>query len=430
MVAELLSFPFGEITRVILSSLPVILLSPAYAGFFWLLAGLVALQYHRLARMEEALYGRTRIQVLPSTGRALVHGLLGGVLASYLLVFTGVALGGSDVAYLWPVALILMLVHPRFLCFSYAATLISLSALITGWPQVNIPGLVGLVAVLHVVEGILVFLGGDRDAVPVHVRHGDGGVVGGFHVQRYWPVPLVAVLVMSVPPQLMGEVIAMPDWWPLVGPPGEDLEARGLSLMLWPVVAALGYSDVAVSREPLARSRRAAGHLLLYSLTLLALAVAASRRPALAWAAALASGGLHELMIQAGLRSELGGPARYRAVPGGVRVLDVFPGSTAEAMGVRRGDIIRRVNGRPVADRQALEAALGEAWLFLAVTVERQGRLLDLETSRFRPGPGALGVVPAPAPGDPPLVQMGQWGVLVRWLQRLRRRRRPPEPGP
>src|SRR5690606_7229574 len=113
MVAELLSFPFGEITRETLSSLPVILLSQAYAWFFWLLAGLVALQYHRLARMEEALYGRTRIQVLPSTGRALVHGLLGGVLASYLLVFTGVALGGSDVAYLWPVALILMLVHPR-----------------------------------------------------------------------------------------------------------------------------------------------------------------------------------------------------------------------------------------------------------------------------------------------------------------------------
>jgi len=419
----LLAFPFWDITRVIFGSLPVVFLSPGHALFFWLLTGFVALQYRRLAEAERALYGRTRIRVLPATATALFHGLLGGVLASYLLVLIGVTLGATDIHYLLPVALILMLFQPRFLCFSYAATLVSLSALLTGRPDVNIPGLVGLVAVLHVVEGILVWLGGDRGALPVYIRHGDGNVVGGFHVQRFWPVPLVAVLVMSLPPQLQGETIAMPDWWPLLGLPEPVLAAQGLVLVLWPVAAALGYSDIAISREPLARSRRAAGHLVLYSLALLVLAVGASRWPGLLWVAALASGGLHELMIQAGLRAEFGGRPRYRAVDDGVLVLDVYPGSFAEALGVRRGDVIRRVNGRDVATRRDLAAVLGEARFFLALTIERAGRVLDLETSRFRPGPGAFGVIAAPEPGDAPLVQVGRDGVLMRWLARWRRRR-------
>src|SRR5690606_32803172 len=171
-------------------------------------------------------------------------------------------------------------------------------------------------------------------------------------------------------------------------------------------------------------SRRAAGHLILYSLTLLALAVASSRWPALLWAAALASGGLHELMIQAGLRSEFGGRPRYRAVDDGVAVLDVYPGSMAESMGLRRGDVIRRVNGRDVATRRELAEALDEASFFLAVTVDRAGRVMDFETNRFRPGPGAFGVIPVPEPGDPPVVQAGQGGVLIRWLARLFGRRR------
>ncbi|HEX6988832.1 MAG TPA: PDZ domain-containing protein [Bacillota bacterium] len=423
-MADLLAFPFWDITQVIFAALPALLLSPGHALFFWLLTAFTAMQYRRLAETERALYGRTRIHVFPATARALAHGLLGGVLASYLLVFTGVALGGNDLAYLWPVALLLMLLQPRFLCFSYAATLVSLSSLLTGWPQVNIPGLVGLVAVLHVVEGILVWLGGDRGALPVSIRHRDGDVVGGFHVQRFWPVPLVAVLGMSLPPALQGEAIAMPDWWPLLGLSEQALAAQGLTLVLWPAAAALGYSDVAVSVEPLARSRRAAGHLLLYSLTLLLLAIAASRWAPLLWVAAVASGGLHEWMIQAGLRSEFGGQPRFRAVDDGVAVLDVFPGSFADVMGLRRGDVIRRVNGRNVANRRELADVLGGSSFFLAVTVTRAGRWLDLETNRFRPGPGALGVVPAPEPGDPALIQIGQGGVLTRWLSRLLKRGR------
>lgn len=419
-MTELLAIPLWQITQVIFSSLPVLVVSPTHALFFWLLVAFVAMQHRRLADLEQGLYGRTRIRPLPATLMSVAHGLLGGVLASYLLVLTGTALGQADIGYLWPLAVLLMLIHPRFICFSYAGGLIALSSLISGWPSVNIPGLIGLVATLHIVEAVLVWLGSDESAVPIYVRHGSGAVVGGFHVQRFWPVPLVAVLIMSIPQELQNEAIAMPDWWPLIGGAESLLSAPEIGLVLWPVAAALGYSDIALSREPGQRSRRAAVHLLSYSLILLALAIIGSYwRPGL-WLAALASGGLHELMIQVGLRSEFGGKPRFRHPERGVLVLDVFPDAMAADLGLQRGDIILDVNGKPLNSRRDLADVLATASFFLAMTVRRDQQLLVLETNRFRYEPGAFGIVTAPEIGDAPHVQIGHTGPLQRAWQQLR----------
>ncbi|HEY8449793.1 MAG TPA: PDZ domain-containing protein [Bacillota bacterium] len=418
-MSELLAFPWADIARLIFTALPAVLLSPSHALLFWLIVVLVGVQYRRLAETERALYARAGTSTWRRTLLATAHGLVGGVAASFLLVFTGVALGDRDIAYLWPVALVLMLLHPRFICFSYAATLVGLAHLLFGWPSVNVPGIVGLVAILHVVEGLLVWLGGDAAALPIYVRHRDGRVVGGFSVQRFWPVPLAALLAVALPPELRGESIAMPEWWPLVAAPAAAAGPDGPHLLLWPVAAALGYGDIAVSRDPQERSRQAAGMLLLYSGTLLALAIAASHWRPLLWVAVLASGGLHEWMIQAGLRGEFGGKPRYVAPKHGVLVMEVFPGGFGQALGLRRGDVIVAVNGRPVANRQAFEAALGEAGFYLELEIERAGRRQVTSTRRFRYQPGALGCVLAPEPGDEPQVQVGGGGLLVRWVQRL-----------
>ncbi len=73
------------------------------------------------------------------------------------------------------------------------------------------------------------------------------------------------------------------------------------------------------------------------------------------------------------------------------RVRRVFPGSPAEEAGVRRGDRIVAVSGRPVRDVfEALEAVLNlETLRPASLDVERDG-------ARLR-----LAVTPAPRPGDP-----------------------------
>lgn len=415
----LFAFPITDIARLILNTLPAILLSPTHALFFWLITIFVALQYRRMAEMERSLYGSTRISVWRRTLESVAHGVFGGLVASFLLVFTGVSLGETDVMFLWPVALLLMLLHPRFICFSYAATVIGLSHLALGWPQVNVAGLVGLVAILHIAEGLLVWLGGDDGAVPLYIRRPGGTVVGGFSIQRFWPVPLAALFALALPPELQGGAIAMPDWWPLVSPPAAALDNENYSLVLWPVAAALGYSDLAVREEPALRSRRSAILLLLYSLTLLGLVIAASRWAPLLWLAVIASGGLHELMIQLGMRIESGGQPRFVAPDRGVLVMDVLPGGFAESLGLRRGDVIVAVNGRQVLNRQGLKELLQEAPFYLELTVLRDNRQVTLETHRFHYAPGMMGFVPAPEPHDAPQVHVGGGGILQRWLGRL-----------
>ena len=60
----------------------------------------------------------------------------------------------------------------------------------------------------------------------------------------------------------------MPDWWPLVKPAG-DMD--NLMFLLLPVLAALGYSDVAITNSPQEKSRHsvfAAGCLQYFPLGL------------------------------------------------------------------------------------------------------------------------------------------------------------------
>ncbi len=79
-------------------------------------------------------------------------------------------------------------------------------------------------------------------------------------------------------------------------------------------------------------------------------------------------------------------------------VLEVAPGSPAEAAGVRAGDIVRTADGRQIdnsADLQtAIQLRLGADMTWV---VERQGRLVELRIPEARvappPGQGAVGIL-------------------------------------
>lgn len=412
--------PLGELSRWILAGVPGIVLTPQ-GPIFLLMVLVVGLQYRRLAAMEAALLGRPRRPAVRLTLTAVLYGLVGGVLGSYLIVLLGVALSHGDLALVWPVALLLALFHPRLLCFSYAAGLVGLASLALGEPRVNVPGLVALVAVLHVVEGILVLASGGDAAVPVTLRRTGGQVVGGFAVQRFWPVPVTALLWAAVPEPLRGAGLPMPEWWPLFRPPG--LDATGLDVVMVPAAAALGYADLAVAATPEERSRRTGLALLGYSLALLVLAWGAARVDALQWAAAAAAPGLHEWMIRAGRRRELEGEPAFAAPSRGVRVMEVLPGGRGAAMGLRRGDVVLAVNGAPVTGRRSFLEALRTSSWYLELEGLRDGLPRRWEHRGPAYEPGALGVLTAPEPDDPPLVDPDAPGPLLRLLRAWARRR-------
>ena len=121
---------------------------------------------------------------------AIGYGLLGGLLASYLVIFIGLTISG-ELYYLWPVAILLMMLNIRFICFAYAGGILALSNLILGVPQINVSQILALIAVLHMVESFLIFVSGHLGAVPAYIKGPKGKIIGGFTLQRFWPIPIV-----------------------------------------------------------------------------------------------------------------------------------------------------------------------------------------------------------------------------------------------
>lgn len=385
---------------------------------FWTLAALVGLQYRRAATVKSRLYGAQVEPVWPRVLEATLVGVAGGLAGSGVIALVGVSLNGIGIAYLWGLAVLLMLLSPRLLCFSYAGGILSASYLLLGFPRIDVPELMGLVAVLHMVESLLILASGHLGAVPVYTRNAAGHVVGAFHLQKFWPIPVIAFMLFAVPFPVK-DMVSMPGWWPLIRPayPG-DTESLTLVMKVVPVVAALGYSDLAMASLPREKSRRSAGHLALYSVVLLGLAVMASHYRWLSWAPALFGPLGHEVIIRWGQRAERESPPLFVDPATGVRVLDVLPRSPAKRLGIRSGDVLRTVNGLPVDSRSELAAVLEgvEGWLeveYLSYS-SRRTRRGKVPCAYAQP----LGLILVPGPADHPHVDFSGRGVLVRWWQR------------
>ncbi|MHB8926511.1 MAG: PDZ domain-containing protein [Bacillota bacterium] len=409
-------FPFADVIKGIFQQAPSILIGGPTFLFYWLMVAVVALLYQRVTEMEKKVHGLVRNESLDQTIASIFHGFIAGLAGSFVLIFVGVSLSMSDTVWVIGLALILMVVDRRLICFSYAGGIVSLSALLFGWPKVNVPSLMGLVAILHITESLLIRFTGAGCATPVYLQHKSGRVVGGFTMQKYWPVPIVALVMALITDRtLLSGLTYMPDWWPLIRSPAMPLNNPNYIFTMIPVVAVIGYGDVAITCSPAERARRSARHLALYSLTLLGLAIAASRYPAVAWVAALFSPLGHEFIAVSMSRRETRGEPAFVPPPRGVRVLDAMPDSPARVAGLRSGDIVLEVNETPV-DRKAdlfewfrpsgpeTHAAAGSrvpGWLpHLNLTVLRGHRRLTIRATELRREGGRAGLVMVPEEGD------------------------------
>ncbi len=400
-----------------LSSYPGIFLNPVVDVLYLVVLGLVALQYSRVQSLEEKVYGTATNKAFYHTLTSIALGLLGGLFASVLLVMVGVTVSDSGVGYLLPLALFLFLFSPRFLCFSYAGGLLSVSYLLFGWPQVNVAAITALVACLHAAESFLIRISGESCATPLYIQAKDGRTVGGFSLQRFWPIPLIVLFLVRVPDvSSLSGVISLPDWWPLIKAPQVSGIGTPVFAMM-PIVAALGYGDLALSRLPREKARATSRSLFLFSAVLLGFAIAASRWPAFAWVAALFSPLGHEVVIKVGNRDEMEREPRFVSSASGVVLLDVFDKGTAAKAGLGRGYLLREAQGVPLRGRLDLEDVLKEPG-DIVFTAKPPGANAFRQYTVRRSADEPLGAVVAPGLGDQPFVSAYSEGPLLRLLKR------------
>ncbi|NMA95456.1 MAG: PDZ domain-containing protein, partial [Clostridiales bacterium] len=233
---------------------------------YWNLKG----GYH----LEESWLGFNRYKISNQLLEQILYGMLSGLFASFIIVLLGITIDYKAILMIWPIAVFLMLFNQRYMCFSYAAGIISIISLLFNWPKIDVSAIIALVGILHLMESGLIFFSGHRSSLPVYVEKDRFKPAGAYVMQKMWPIPLVVLVVPDVAQQLStAGGVDMPQWWPIFQSQGA---ATGM-LIIFPIVAILGYADIAITQTPRGRARQSGLWLGLYSILILLLAVISSR---------------------------------------------------------------------------------------------------------------------------------------------------------
>lgn len=372
--------------------------------FFYVAILLVYLQYRRQVALERQLFGVRVTAAESQTIRSIGFGILGGILTTLLTSALGVVLNPTDFLYVWILAVILVFFNVRFICFAYSGGILSFVALIlktlpeypiswsllaniyTDLRALSIPHLLSLVAILHLIEALLVALQGGAGAAPVFLQSKRGRLIGGFFLQKFWILPLAAVVVTG------GAGLQPPAWWTILPIAG----LQGLQVM--PIPAVLGYSGVALSRHPMEKAARTAKYLAIYAVLLLAMSIIGAKyAPPILWLAALFAPIAHELLIKWEMEDEKLRQPLFVNPLQGIRILSVLPGSPAESMELRSGDTIVKANGVPVNTPFDLHFAFNQNPAFIKLeVVDEQGEIRFVGKPRFTGESHNLGLILVP----------------------------------
>lgn len=357
---------------LIIKSIALMILNP----FMWLVVAFIYFQYKRNVEIERHMVGKEQTPLKDQVLDSVIYGFLIGILGSIVIVFLGITIDNIGIEYVFPLAILLMLINPRYICFSYAGGIVSLISLITGYPNVNVSGLMAIVGILHLMESILIYLDGAANSVPVFVRLKNGNVAGGYTMQKFWPIPFIA---LSTTTAILGGAssINMPDWWPLLGP---SSNLKDIVFIMMPVVAALGYGDIALTEMPKKRAHRSSIRLLGFSLILIGLSLLSIKIYIFKWIAAIFGPLAHELIIIIGQREEKTKKPLFEYQDIGLMVLSVVKNSPAEQIGIKPGDVILKINDIQINSEDDIKRLLSTNPTILFITVrEADGSFVRYE---------------------------------------------------
>ncbi|HHV74372.1 MAG TPA: PDZ domain-containing protein [Thermoanaerobacterium sp.] len=347
---------------LIIKSIALMILNP----FMWLVVAFIYFQYKRNVEIERHMVGKEQTPLKDQVLDSVIYGFLIGILGSIVIVFLGITIDNIGIEYVFPLAILLMLINPRYICFSYAGGIVSLISLITGYPNVNVSGLMAIVGILHLMESILIYIDGAANSVPVFVRLKNGNVAGGYTMQKFWPIPFIA---LSTTTAILGGAssINMPDWWPLLGP---SSNLKDIVFIMMPVVAALGYGDIALTEMPEKRAHRSSIRLLGFSLILIGLSLLSIKIYIFKWIAAIFGPLAHELIIIIGQREEKTKKPLFEYQDIGLMVLSVVKNSPAEQIGIKPGDVVLKINDIQINSEEDIKRLLSTNPTILFITVK------------------------------------------------------------
>lgn len=389
------------------------IVDPAIAPTLMILALILYFQNRKTALMQKAIVGESLNSPLELTASQVVLGILGGVIGSLLLVYSGAMFDeNSGIYMIFILSILLMMFKPRFICFSYSGAVIGalslimndLAVMVQGKPLVNgalridITALMTLVGILHIVEGMLVSIDGDRGAIPVFTNN-NGKIAGGFAFKRYWPIPIVIILVTVINQSTGGgdtTTLSTPDWWPLINSPYALQILKGAAVALAPFYAILGYNSMTFTRNKRQKAVSSGLGIMLYGAVLTAVAQLAAYNIFLKIFVLVFAPLAHEFMLREQSYRELKNSPKYVSEDEGIMVLEVAPNSPAAVMGIRSGDKLMEINNIKIDDEKDVLDSIKSTFNKIVVKIKLvDGSEKELNYANFSAGQ-RLGVVFVP----------------------------------
>lgn len=379
-----------EIIHITLLSISRALFNFSFLFVIWILY--ILIKKYKSVNIYNFDNSKTIINTLVES---ILQGIIIGIIGSLVIAVIGLPINLTYyLIFLLPLALILSLINIRYLCFSYAASVMGVLSLIFRGQiifgitlpniNINISGLLALVGILHLMEGILIFFVGADDPIPI-VAKKDGKIVLGHLMQKYWPLP-IAMLVLSKGGISGSEIVQMPDWWPLLKDIPKDVITYFYGLV--PFVGALGYSSITYCEEPKKRSKKTAIRLMLYSILLIILSIYSVDNIFLQILGTILMAGIHEGMILYEQYIESKKEPIYTIPKKGVRIMGVAQDGAGSQMGMEIGDIITKINGINVLNTRQYRAILKNSFTFLWIEVLHLNG--DMETYEFKAYPDGI----------------------------------------
>lgn len=392
-----------------------VVLSFIFEPIFWIMFFILFFQYKRLESIQKDVYGVIKYNKMEMMASSLLAGILSGMFVSILITVFGITFGKLEGAIFIIILslLLVMLFDSHFICLSYSGGIISLLSLILSFLNfrgivnisqipilrsflnIDVTAILILVALLHLVESILMYFDGARFPVPMFFKK-NNKIVGGFLLTRFWIIPLMILILLSLTP-VGGDTIPTPDWWPLIKPDGMPKDLQDAVFSLTPLFAILGYGDFTISRLPKQKVKESSLNLFIFSITLFILVVLSMKIYVFKYIAAIFSPVFHELIIVLNRKKEKTLDSLWENTYDGIKILDVVPNSPAEKMGIETGDKIIAINNRRVNTLYDAKIVLDEADRYLWIDVVKiDGKVKSLEYYNYQTEIGSLGIITIP----------------------------------
>ena len=352
----------------------------------------------------------------------IVIGIVAGTVCSIILTYLGAIFDENSAVFLiFLISMLLMFWNPRFICFSYSGAILGfLSAvlyqisqsfsgrIVSLWGyninlsnvdflKIDIVSLMTMIAVLHVIEGILVIIDGKTGAIPVFTNK-DNKIVGGFALQRYWAMP-IALLIITHDPVLVSsgtQQVGTPNWWPIIHTSVPMQILKTAVMTLFPFYGVIGYNSVTFTRTRKQKTFSSGIFLCLYGIVLFIFAQFANMNFVIKLLVIIFAPAAHEGLIVFQKHLETKGKPRYVSDEEGIMVLEVAPNSPAKEIGIKSGDTILAVNNKNIESEEDIFSSIINEPNFIWMKIKREnGNIEEVSYNRLNSGK-KLGIVFVP----------------------------------